>query len=199
MEGADRFCAPCRRSLSEIPPEERVQEDVPGCVFVASVCAYAEPVRDLLVRAKYGGEPHPLTALGDVLAGLAPPASKLGWPDVVVPIPLSRKARRSRGYNQAAILAEPLARRFQLPIQPWRLARCGGAVPQTGLSGEARRRNLARAFRSPMRQHHRVLLVDDVITTGSTLSAAAAVLRGAGAPWVVGVCLCRARSTQPPG
>jgi ComF family protein len=102
--------------------------------------------------------------------------------DVVVPVPLHARRRRERGYNQAALLGRALARALGLRFSADALIRVRGTVPQVGLSDSERVHNVERAFRCARPEEvngKRILLVDDVMTTGSTIaSASEAVLLG---------------------
>lgn len=112
--------------------------------------------------------------------------------DVVMPIPLFRTRARSRGYNQAALLARVVARRLERPFVPQALARVRDTGTQTRLTATARRLNVRGAFavREPAWVTGRtVLLIDDVMTTGATFSEAARALKAAGVwrVWAVAV------------
>ncbi len=95
----------------------------------------------------------------------------LGKSDGIVPVPLHPARRRERGYNQAELISREIARRCGLPVLPGALFRIRPTTSQTRLGEEERARNLAGAFRavSEMVSGKRILLVDDVYTTGSTL------------------------------
>jgi ComF family protein len=110
--------------------------------------------------------------------------------DVLVPVPLHRNRQRDRGYNQSALLAVELGRRCGLPVAANGLIRHRYALPQarsTGLS--ERRKNVAGAFSCPDNRFKdkRVLLIDDVSTSGATLNACAGALKAAGAAQVWGL------------
>jgi ComF family protein len=102
---------------------------------------------------------------------------------MIVPVPLHPAKERERGFNQAALLAELMAERMSLQIKPV-LERVRYTTTQTAFDREERMENLRNAFRLRKKadvRHLRVLLIDDVLTTGSTLSECARVLRRAGA------------------
>lgn len=113
-------------------------------------------------------------------------------PDRIIPIPLHRARLRERGYNQALEIARPVAKALEVPIDSQSLQRVRPTLPQTGLAVAARRKNVRDAFRlrdpDSVRAQH-LVLVDDVMTTGSTAQAAAQCLRAGGADkieiWVV--------------
>lgn len=113
---------------------------------------------------------------------------------MVMPVPLSKIRRAERGYNQAALLALPLALELALPYKPDGLSRVIDTRSQVGLSANERRENLSGAFSADRIevQDKIVLLLDDVITTGSTLNHCAEALIAGGARAVFGLTLARA-------
>jgi len=145
---------------------------------VRAAFLYQWPVDLLLRRFKFDGD----LAAGRVLAQLmarrfAPRAS---GDQVLVPVPLHARRVRARGYDQAAELVRPLSLALGLP---WRFAlrRRRSTAPQSTLDAAARHRNVRGAFECVAPAPKHVVLVDDVMTTGATLHAAARVLRRAGA------------------
>jgi ComF family protein len=100
----------------------------------------------------------------------------------VVPVPLARARERARGYNQAALLAERIADGLRVPLRPRWLARVRDTPAQSDLTAAERRANVRRAFAaSPAVRGAHVVVVDDVLTTGATVSECARALRAAGA------------------
>ncbi len=136
----------------------------------------------LLVHAlKYGQRPGLAEALGERLARSVPPRPV---PDLVTAVPLHAARRRERGYNQAWRLAETVADRLGVPALEDVLRRERATPAQARLDPARRRRNLAGAFRAnePRRwRGRRILIVDDVLTTGATLEACLETLTAAGA------------------
>ena len=141
---------------------------------------YAGPLRDAVQRFKFGRRPalaRPLAALVLEQCAAAVPAHA-----VLVPIPLARERERERGFNQAALVAERVARGLGAPLRERWLARTRATAPQTELDAVERRANVRGAFvASTAAAGADVVLVDDVLTTGATAGECARALRAAGA------------------
>jgi ComF family protein len=117
----------------------------------------------------------------------------LNW-DKIVPVPLHRNRLRSRGYNQAALLAKEISAHVGIPVNWDDLKRVKNTVSQVHLSASARRENLKNAFdvsRESAFEGAKVLLIDDVVTTGATMNACARALKRAGAVRVDGWSVAR--------
>lgn len=168
----------------------------PRHLDAARACAaYDGPLRNAVLALKFRGQRRVAQPLGRLLAS---EVRRAGWqPDVVVPVPLHRDRRRTRGYNQAELLARACARSLGLPCSTALLVRSRVTRPQVGLSTADRRANVAGAFALAGPRDftrlagRRVLLVDDVLTTGSTLDAAAEAVRAAGPATVWGLAVAR--------
>ncbi|GAB3338396.1 ComF family protein [Marilutibacter aestuarii] len=144
---------------------------------------YGFPLDRLLPGAKFHGDLAASRALGEWMAArMWRHLPDDAWPQALVPVPLHRTRLRQRGYDQALELARPLARRLRLPLRDDLLTRVRDTAPQSRLDAAERRRNLRHAFavRDDVRVPGHVVLVDDVMTTGTTLHAAARALRRAG-------------------
>ena len=118
-----------------------------------------------------------------------------GWNvEVVVPVPLSRQKMQVRGFNQAALLAKAFGGRAGVRVELGDLRRVKDTRSQVGLDPDARWRNVQQAFRAEalIFEGAHVLVLDDLFTTGATLSACAAAIRAAGAGSVVGLTVARA-------
>lgn len=109
----------------------------------------------------------------------------------IIPIPLHKKRRRQRGYNQADIIAKEIGRLMDLPVYAKMLLRCVQTRPQKELNDKERKNNLKKAFKIAENevQLDHILLVDDIYTTGSTVDGAAHALREAGASSIYVVCV----------
>ena len=197
------LCVGCRRLLRRLGPDPVLLCGVP----VGAPVAYAGPARDLVRALKFRGA----TAVADAMAAQiaanaparllgaagaeragvgAPGAARAASPPVLVPVPLHRRRLRRRGYNQAAVIAAALAQRAGLEVADC-LARTGSAATQVGRDRSERRAGPAGSveLRGPVPD--RVILVDDVATTGATLAACAAVARAAGAREVTALVFAR--------
>jgi ComF family protein len=155
--------------------------------------AYEGTLRHLIHLLKYGGLEPLARPLGARLAGVLAAAGRV---DVIVPVPLHRSRRHSRGFNQVELLAAELSRVSGVPCDAGVVRRDRATETQTGLTHRERRLNVQGAFRVRKPQAvagRHVALIDDVITTGATVAACARALKEAGAARVVVLALARAR------
>ena len=153
---------------------------------------YGGALRRLIHLLKYDGMEPLGPALGRLLAA---PAAELAPFDVIAPVPLHRGRRIERGFNQAELLGRGLARETGCSLEPDLLVRRRPTAPQAGLNARERRTNLRGSFAAPRPEAVRgrkILLIDDVTTTGATLEACARALKRAGAGRVVVLTLARA-------
>lgn len=150
---------------------------------------YTGKAREAIVRFKFHNEPWRVRGFATLIKAHTPVEA-----DAVVPVPLHPKRRRERGYNQSLLLAQIIAEAWDVPMAADLLVRTVNTPHQTGLAKSARKDNVAQAFAVPPRaveavRGKEILLVDDVITTGSTLLACARTLHQAGAKAISSVTL----------
>ncbi len=187
---AEFFCVSCRTPFLNAFPldfEGRCALCRAGLRgFDAAYCfgPYEGALRELIHLYKYGGVKTLARPLGDLLAAALPRDERF---DLIAPVPLHWRRQWQRGFNQSELLARDLARRSGIPVVR-ALRRLRSTAAQAGLSNTRRRQNVARAFacrrgsRGAGRiEGKRVLLIDDVMTTGSTAAACALALKRAGA------------------
>lgn len=180
--GDDHLCGACLKN----PPSF----DVARAGFL-----YEGHCRELIHTFKYQNKIHlrrPLVLL--VLESLSEFIVSQR-PDLVLPVPLHKRRLRSRGFNQAVLLGELLAREFHLPLERRALQRVRWTEPQISLSADERRENVKGAFSvtdCAAVAGKRVMIVDDVLTTGSTVEECSRMLKRAGAAEVMVVTVARA-------
>lgn len=182
------LCVSCSELIDILAPEGRcftcfqVKGERHSCnqgspfYLQAAVCDYAGPAATLVKKMKYGGMPF---LANSIAAFLVVQWIKLGWetPDYIMPAPISKMRRYERGYNQAALLAEAMSSHLKIPVLDI-LRRRSGDYSQAGLSLEHRTQLNAESFylkKMPgtklleLLGDKKILLVDDVMTTGTTL------------------------------
>ncbi len=197
LRGPIDLCGPCLADL----PARQTGDIVLAAAFDLVCCPWSFdfPV-DAMIRAlKFHGERSYARLLGALLAR-ARLRHGATLPEKIVPVPLHPLRLRTRGYNQAAELARFAARELSLPLERTALRRHRATREQTALRSADRVANVRQAFAATRALHGaRLALVDDVVTTGSTVRAAAEALRAAGAVsvelWVV-ACARRRPPTQ---
>ncbi len=202
-----RWCPDCQKRVMAVPepicnscgmPVVRYNL-CPGCrtsrppyVALRSWLIFEGPIRNALHKLKYRRN----LALGDSLAQhLAVYVRGLNWPiNVITPVPLGRNRQRERGYNQVGLVAKPLAEINGWAYTPRGLKRVRETRSQVGLSVLQRKENVSGAFRADpvLLAGKTVLLMDDVATTGATLSACTEALLSAGAASVYALTIARA-------
>jgi ComF family protein len=181
QDGLGHRCGECRRRS-------------PAFSYARSATRYGDVVRDALHAFKFLGRRALAAPLGDLLADMGRQSLPVADPDLLIPVPLHPRRERERGFNQSLLLARRLGRAWTLPVRVDVLARTVATPPQTDLGAEARHANVRRAFalrRPELVAGRHVILVDDILTTGSTASACAARLREGGAATVGVVSVAR--------
>ena len=194
---AEFFCISCRapflnaRPLDETGRCALCRLGLAGFDAVYSYGSYEGPLRKLIHLFKYGKIQPLARPFADLLARVLPREQRF---DCVVPMPLHWRRRWERGFNQSELLAREIARRWNAPLNR-ALKRVKDTAPQAGLTNAQRRANVTGAFAMSRGVHldgARVLLVDDVLTTGASAAACARVLKRAGAAHVALLAVARA-------
>lgn len=211
-KGQPIFCSACLQMLELIDPQQRCpycfssefnplsewccvvcQKQPPLTERMASAFDYDGPAVSLITHLKYGGQVYLAEGAG---AFLAAQFMRLEWPfpDVIVPMPISSLRRIERGYNQSQLIAEALAKILNRPIIN-ALHRHMGDFSQAGLNHHQRMQLTSKGFalKESIKLHDKtVLLIDDVMTTGSSLRCCAEALQGAYPQSIYALTVCRA-------
>ncbi len=203
--GGAFLCEPCEASLSRLqrpycarcahPGADRLCEacasSPPAFDGIRAVCLFEGAGRQLVHSLKYANFRAVAPDMARLLADL--PGSRPAPGEVIVPVPLHPRRERTRGYNQSELLARTVGKRMGLPVRPGIVRRVRNTPPQVSIENyEERRSNIEGSFACPAGlSGESILLMDDVVTTGSTMSACAAALKAAGARSVWGLAFAR--------
>jgi ComF family protein len=180
-ENSEHLCGDC---IQQMPPFSGAR----------SFGYYTAELSRIIQELKFRGRQNLSGLLAPLLAGAFFDTWRRDDFDLVVPIPLHPKRKRERRFNQSELLAASLSRLIAVPYKK-ALLRTRSTLPQVGLTDSQRLENVRKAFRCfnpPLISNRRILLIDDVMTTGSTVSSAAQALMDAGAGRVSVLTVARA-------
>ncbi len=205
-QGGSSWCLECQSKTSPIPEPvcnrcglpitgsgecRKCRTNPPNFDSLRSFSEYTEPLRSAIIRMKT----HPDYGLGLALSNhLITLYSRLVWEaDLIVPVPISKDHSQQRGYNQTDLFAYPLALMLGFPYKSKAISRIRDTRSQVGLPATERALNVIGAFKADrsLVRGKRIIVVDDVATTGSSISACASALKDSGAVKVYGLTLAR--------
>jgi ComF family protein len=184
---------PCRRCGNSLPNPGtcgRCLRSPPAYSQCIAAFRYEYPLDRLVVAMKFREHLGLASLLGTLLAAKLETSCASSLPDCIIPVPLHRRRLMARGFNQALEIARPVAKRFEIALDPSLCVRTRSTIAQASLPAAKRRKNVKSAFvvGSALRLRH-VVIVDDVLTTGSTVDELTKVILAAGAErvsvWVV--------------
>lgn len=176
LDRAGALCGACRRRP-------------PVFAYARAAVRYEDVAREALHAFKFGGHRALGAPLGDLLIEAVEGRLPGGLPDLLVPVPLHPRRERERGFNQSRLLARRVGRAWGCPVRDDVLVRAVATPSQTTLDGAARRANVRHAFRlrrPELVAGRHIVLVDDILTTGATVSECVRCLGEAG-PRTVGI------------
>lgn len=198
---AGGICAACRRKVDALavkeprcmkcgkPIRKAEQEYCYDCARKrhtydrgVSLWLHREPVNTSIYRFKYHNQRFYASIYAAEIVKTYRGQLRKWEPEVIIPVPLHSRKRRARGYNQAGILARELGRLLGIPVEEHLVCRVRNTAPQKQLDSRKRRKNLEKAFavRPYPSMPERVLVTDDIYTTGNTIDAVAGALKAAG-------------------
>ena len=189
------FVSPAATTYTPNHQCQPCQEQPPDFQRAWTLFPYLPPLREAICSFKYRGKHTLAQPLARLMISVLPSGIDV---DVIIPVPLHSTRLRAREFNQSLLLADQLSRHLVRPVSATNLVRIAATDPQTTLTRQARLRNLRKAFEIRRPQElvgKRILLVDDVFTTGTTLNECAKALRKTGAGPIFALTLARTVDT----
>ena len=191
-------CPSCKRQLPSLSDGCECEGSDHALEAVFSLGVYGEETEALIENFKYKRKRRLGSFLSEVLGETLLESVKLPRAGFIVPVPLHKRKLRERGFNQSQAVADQLSEKLGIPVLSDSVIRKRNTRSQTGLSREERQKNVKGAFRLTGKvdlEGRALLLVDDVLTTGATMSECARTLKSAGADKIWGVTLAVAAGT----
>lgn len=167
-----------------------------GCDCAVCICRYTGIIRDSLIRFKFYSKPGYYRTFARMLSERLREIGDVNSFDLIVSVPLHKERQRARGYNQASLIAAELSRETGIPKNTSLLSRVRSTGVQSLLTGSEREKNVKGAFKvsdASKIRGRRILLIDDVLTTGSTVDECSRVLKEAGALTVIAAVVATGR------
>ncbi len=185
---ASQSCPQCARPNCAGFVCGQCQAKPPAFDQTLAIFLFQEPIKSLIHAGKFARQWGIFNGLAEQFATFLPPIKA----DCIVPLPLHRRRLGERGFNQALEITQWLAPQFDIPIKPQLLRRVRDTEHQARLSAQARWKNLRSAFACQADcAGQTIIVVDDVMTSGASLQAAAKALKQAGARTVINIVLAR--------
>jgi ComF family protein len=195
----DNSCARCALPLPVDVGNQtwcgRCIKKTPSYDYSGSVFRYEGDIINLIHQLKFGEKISHARSIGEVLLAFFENAllAKHGLPDCIVPVPLHAKRLRERGYNQSIEIARVMAKSLKIPIAHDAVVKKHSTLAQSGLNASERKKNIKNAFSvMNVEDYKHVLIIDDVVTTGSTVNEMAKILKKNGVERVGVLSIARA-------
>lgn len=193
----ENYCMCCGKELTGATEQYCFDCARTGHVYTqgAAVFVYTDAIKKSIYRFKYKDKREYAAWYAKMMAEHCGDRIRMWNPDVMVPVPLYRDKLRRRGYNQAELIAKELGEIVNIRVDSGYLIRNRETAPMKSLKGEERAKNLKKAFniRANGVKYNKVLLVDDIYTTGATIDACAEELKDFGVCMVYCISLCVGR------
>lgn len=155
---------------------------------------YAAPIDQLVIALKFHGHLLNAKLLGELLAeNVVENYRDCPKPELIIPVPLHKTRLKERGFNQALEIAKPVAKKLNVPLGRYHCKRIKNTAAQTSLTADERRVNVKKAFAVTHKMPAHIAVIDDVITTGSTITECCKALRRKGAATIDVWCCARSR------
>jgi ComF family protein len=169
------------------------------CDGMICVSRYSDSIKNSLKRFKFSNKPSYYRAFGKLLALKVQNTAQLAAIDIIIPVPLHKNKYRQRGYNQAELIAKSVARILNIPYCTDILIKNSETKSQSALARNERLSNIEGSFKvinEKVVYNKKILLIDDIITTGSTINQCSKVLKKAGAGYIIAGVIATTRKSS---
>jgi ComF family protein len=189
------ICESCWQKLPRLQPDDelsthpiQMEENVASALLALGVWEFSDEMQTVIHEMKFHGKKSLSRWLGDAMAEAASRRPQFASADALIPVPLHKTKFRERGYNQSLLLAQRVSRKLNIPILEQVLRRIRYTKSQATLNAAEREKNMQGAFgifSEHLISDKKIIVVDDVFTTGATLKACARALLDSGAAAVL--------------
>ena len=180
----DGLCNKCKIQLEKVAENDILKQDLEDMYIkeLIYIFKYEGIIRKLILDYKFHEKPYMYVCFVNFVLKNEKIFEKLQSYDTIIPVPISKKRMKERGYNQSLLIAKKLSREVKIPLQVNCLLKTKNIIEQSKLNKEQRKQNIQNVYELKNREilnNKRILLIDDIYTTGSTVNECAKILQQA--------------------
>ena len=178
----DGLCNKCKINLEELAENGILNQEIEGMLFneLTYIFKYEGLIRKLILDYKFHEKPYIYVCLVNFILKNEKIYEKLLSYDTIIPVPISKKRMKERGYNQSLLIAKKISQNLKIPLQTNCLFKTKNIIEQSKLNKEQRKENIQNVYElknGEILNNKRILLIDDIYTTGSTVNECAKILQ----------------------
>ena len=180
----DGLCNKCKIQLEKVAENDILKQDLEDIYIkeLIYIFKYEGIIRKLILDYKFHEKPYMYVCFVNFVLKNEKIFEKLQSYDTIIPVPISKKRMKERGYNQSLLIAKKLSREVKIPLQANCLLKTKNIIEQSKLNKEQRKQNIQNVYElknGEILNNKRILLIDDIYTTGSTVNECAKILQQA--------------------